>query len=56
VGYSLGRSVQLSDKPLIDSMIARLKADDYHVGDAIELIVRSPQFRQVRGRDFLTNN
>ncbi|HSI14391.1 MAG TPA: DUF1592 domain-containing protein [Chthoniobacter sp.] len=56
VGYSLGRGVQLSDKPLIDSMIARLKDDDFHVGDAIELIVRSPQFRQVRGRDFLTNN
>jgi hypothetical protein len=56
VGYSLGRAVQLSDKPLIDSMIARLKADDYHVGEAIELIVRSPQFRHVRGRDFLTNN
>jgi hypothetical protein len=56
VGYSLGRAVQLSDKPLIDSMIARLKSNDYHVGDAIELIVRSPQFRQVRGRDFLTSN
>jgi hypothetical protein len=56
VGYSLGRAVQLSDKPLIDSMIARLKAGDFHVGDAIELIVRSSQFRQVRGRDFLTRN
>lgn len=56
VGYALGRAVQLSDKPLIDSMIARLKSDDYHVGDAIELIVRSPQFREVRGRDFLTSN
>lgn len=56
VGYALGRAVQLSDKPLIDSMIARLTAGDSHVGDAVELIVRSPQFRQVRGRDFLTSN
>jgi hypothetical protein len=56
VGYSLGRAVQLSDKPLIDSMIARLQSDDCHVGDAIELIVRSPQFRNVRGREFLTSN
>jgi len=43
--------VQLSDKPLIESMLAQLKAND-HVGNAIELIVRSPQFREVRGRDF----
>lgn len=56
VGYALGRSLQLSDKPLIDSMIARLKADEYHSGDAIDLIVRSPQFRDVRGRDFMTSN
>ena len=56
LGYSLGRGVQLSDKPLIDSMVARLKSDDYHIGDAIELIVRSSQFRDVRGRDFLSTN
>jgi len=37
-------------------MIGRLKSGDYHVGDTIELIVRSPQFRDVRGRDFLTSN
>ena len=56
VGYALGRGVQLSDKPLIESMIGRLKANDYRVGDVIELIVRSPQFREVRGRDFAINN
>ncbi len=56
LGYALGRSVQLSDRPLIDSMIARLKSGGYRVGDAVELIVRSPQFREVRGRDFLTSN
>jgi hypothetical protein len=52
VGYALGRSVQLSDKPLIASMLTQLKTGDHNVGAAIELIVRSPQFREVRGRDY----
>jgi len=52
LGYSLGRSVQLSDKPLLGTMLARLKATDCRVGTAIDLIVRSPQFREVRGRDY----
>jgi hypothetical protein len=56
LGYSLGRGVQLSDRPLIDSMIARLTDHGYRVGDAVELIVRSPQFREVRGRDFVSSH
>ena len=56
LGYALGRSVQLSDKPLIASMLTQLKANDHRVGAAIELIVLSPQFREVRGRDFIVNN
>ncbi len=55
LGYALGRSVQLSDKPLIETMLARLKENDCHIGSAIELIVRSPQLREVRGRDFQVN-
>ncbi len=51
VGYALGRSVQLSDQPLLDKMLADLQANDYRVAVAVDLIVRSPQFRQVRGRD-----
>ena len=51
LGYALGRSVQLSDKPLIASMLTQLKASDHSVTTAIEAIVRSPQFRDVRGRD-----
>ena len=47
LGYALGRSVQLSDRPLIESMIH----SDHRIGSLIELIVRSPQFREVRGRD-----
>ena len=47
LGYALGRSVQLSDKPLIDAMVK----SDHRFGTLIELIVQSPQFTQVRGRD-----
>jgi hypothetical protein len=56
LGYALGRSVQLSDKPLLDEMLAKLKANDHKVSVAIELIITSPQFQEVRGKDLLTRN
>jgi len=56
LGYALGRSIQLSDKPLVESMLARLKSNDYNVITAVEIIVRSPQFRELRGRDYLTSH
>lgn len=46
LGYSLGRSSQLSDQPLIDNLS---KTEGGHVGKMIEHIVRSPQFREIRG-------
>lgn len=46
LGYALGRSVQLSDQPLIDQMVA---TEQPLVGDLIEQIVLSPQFQQIRG-------
>jgi hypothetical protein len=49
LGYSLGRAVQLSDTPLLNEMSTQLAANDYRVGVAIEAIVRSPQFRDIRG-------
>ena len=49
LGYSLGRSVQLSDKPLLDEIIDELKKKDYRISVAIEKIVLSPQFRSIRG-------
>ena len=55
LGYALGRSVQLSDKPLLDSMLTQLKANQFRISIAVDLIVRSPQFREVRGRDFKVN-
>lgn len=56
LGYALGRAVQLSDKPLLDAMVARLKTGEGRVSGALELIVLSSQFREVRGRDFKTNH
>jgi hypothetical protein len=46
LGYALGRAVQLSDEPLLNEM-----AGDYPVGRVVEMIVRSRQFREIRGRD-----
>jgi hypothetical protein len=51
LGFSLGRSVQLSDAPLLKEIETQLTGDD-HVGTAIEMIVESRQFREIRGRDF----
>ena len=52
LGYSLGRSVQLSDEPLLADMQRKLEANDYRFSVAIEAIVTSRQFRQIRGRQF----
>lgn len=51
LGFALGRSVQLSDKPLIDEMMTQLAAHDYRLSVAIDCIVTSDQFQRVRGRD-----
>jgi hypothetical protein len=51
LGYSLGRGVQISDAPLISEMRAQLKSQDYRITAAIEAIVRSRQFREIRGRE-----
>ena len=48
LGYALGRSVRLSDRPLLDAMVA---GGNPRAADLVEMIVRSPQFRNVRGRD-----
>jgi Protein of unknown function (DUF1585) len=52
LGYSLGRATTVSDQPLIDEMIAELNKNGGRVSAAVLMIVRSPQFRMVRGRDF----
>ncbi|HVJ67464.1 MAG TPA: DUF1592 domain-containing protein, partial [Caulifigura sp.] len=49
LGYALGRSVQLSDEPLLAQMKRRLEQNGYHVSVAVEAIVESRQFREIRG-------
>lgn len=49
LGYSLGRGVQLSDRPLLEEMSAKLKKEDYRLAPLVEAIVLSRQFREIRG-------
>ncbi len=51
LGYALGRSVQLSDEPLLKEMHERLEKNDYRFAVAVDTIVRSRQFRNIRGKD-----
>ena len=51
LGYALGREVQLSDEPLLTGMRERLAKNNYRFTVAVEMIVRSRQFREIRGRD-----
>ncbi|RIK73406.1 MAG: hypothetical protein DCC67_17945, partial [Planctomycetota bacterium] len=49
LGYALGRSVQLSDEPLLAEIEHELAASGYRTSVAVEAIVRSRQFREIRG-------
>jgi hypothetical protein len=49
LGYALGRAVQFSDQPLLAEMQATLAANGYKVDVAVEAIVLSRQFREIRG-------
>jgi hypothetical protein len=49
LGFALGRSVDLSDQPLVDEMVQQLVQKDFRFSAAIEAIVRSLQFRHHRG-------
>jgi hypothetical protein len=51
LGYALGRSVLLSDKPLLGEMQHQLAQHEYHVSAAVDTILRSRQFREIRGQD-----
>jgi hypothetical protein len=51
LGYSLGRSVILSDRPLLAEMQTQLRKNDYRFTAAVETIVRSKQFLDIRGHD-----
>ncbi|MCC2668816.1 MAG: hypothetical protein K0Q72_1287, partial [Armatimonadetes bacterium] len=49
VGYSLGRATQLSDEPLLVEIEQQLAKKDYRISVAVDIIVRSRQFREIRG-------
>lgn len=51
LGYSLGRGVILGDRPLLADMQSQLQAQNYRFGAAVESIVRSRQFREIRGKE-----
>jgi mono/diheme cytochrome c family protein len=52
LGYALGRSVTLSDQALLDEMIAELDRNEGKISSAVQVIVRSPQFRMIRGSEY----
>jgi hypothetical protein len=52
LGFALGRSLELSDRALIEKMLDELKKNDYRFRCLVEMIVLSPQFRTQRGKDF----
>ena len=51
LGFALGRTVELSDQPLVDEMVMQLKKNKFRVSAAVETILRSTQFRFHRGLD-----
>ena len=52
LGYALGRGIQLSDEPLLEEIQEQLKENGYRISVAMDSIVKSKQFREIRGRDF----
>ena len=50
LGYAVAREVQLSDQPLLNEIRDRMAENDYRFSVAVDMIVRSRQFREIRGR------
>jgi hypothetical protein len=53
LSYALGRTLLLSDEPLIEQMRSNLERDGYRFSSLIESIVTSRQFLDKRGSDRL---
>ena len=51
LGYALARRAA-ADEPLLDDMQEQLQANGYKISVALAAIVNSPQFREIRGSDF----
>ena len=52
LGYALGRSLQLSDQPLLEKMEQELEQTNYKLLVLFDLVAASPQFRTQRCKDF----
>ncbi len=52
LAYALGRSLLISDEPLLEAMQAKLKASGYKMSALIETIGTSPQFLNRRSPEF----
>ena len=52
LGFALGRSLEISDKALIERMETDLGKNEYRFTRLVETIVLSPQFRTQRGKDY----
>jgi hypothetical protein len=55
LGYSLGRSVTLSDQLLIDQMMTDGDDNGGRFSKSVLTIVQSKQFRMIRGSEFAEN-
>ena len=56
LGYSLGRGVLLSDGPQLTRMRDDLKAGDHRFSVAVESVVLSRQFREIRGKEMASGD
>lgn len=54
LGYALGRSVILSDQPLLLKMESALQNGGYRFSILFETVVTSPQFRNQRRQDYVS--
>ncbi|MGH9852812.1 MAG: DUF1592 domain-containing protein, partial [Blastocatellia bacterium] len=52
LAYALGRSLMISDEPLLEAMQVKLAASGYKMSAIIETIVTSPQFLNRRSLEF----
>lgn len=56
LAYGLGRTLILSDEPLIEEMQSKLALQDYRFSSLIETIVTSPQFTSKRSFETVAHN
>ena len=52
LGYAIGRELRITDEPLLSDLEQRLAKSGYRSSVAIQMIVQSRQFREIRGRDY----